>query len=106
VETNGIDRYLKKHSGGVHMTHSKTLDENDDIIREANKAELEEGAAEANKKAAWEAKLKKQNKFDGLVHNDDGTRQFTDSREIVGGVNNYIKKHLSKTKSHKKHHMS
>jgi len=52
-ETNGIDSYLKKHIGGVHMTHSKTLDENDEIIREANKAVLEEGAAEANKNAAW-----------------------------------------------------
>jgi len=50
--------------------------------------------------------LKKQNKYDGLIHNDDGSRQFTDGlREIVGGVNDFSKKKHS-TKPHKKHHMS
>jgi len=55
-------------------------------------------------KAEWEdRKLKKQNKYDGLVHNDDGTRQFVDSGEVVGGVNNYLKTHSKKAKTHKIH---
>lgn len=37
-----------------------------------------------------------------MIHNTDGSRQFTDNREIVGGVNNYSKKKNSH-KSHKLH---
>ena len=32
--------------------------------------------------------MNKKNPFDGLVYNDDGSRQFTD-KQVVGGVNNY-----------------
>jgi hypothetical protein len=46
---------------------------------------------EAKDKASWEDKLNKKNPFDGLVYNNDGTRQFTD-KQIVGGVNNYVSK--------------
>jgi hypothetical protein len=52
-KVNGIDGYLKKHTDSIHMSHSRANDENDDIIREANKSELEDNAKEANKKAAW-----------------------------------------------------
>jgi hypothetical protein len=62
------------------MSHSNSNDENDDIIREANKSELEDNAKEAKKKADWEDKLTRVNKYDGLIHNVDGTRQFTDDR--------------------------
>lgn len=63
---------------------------------------MKEFAKAAEEKADWDRKLKKQNPFDGLIHNDDGSRQFTDeTRSIVGGVNNYVKTHSHKRNSKK-----
>lgn len=61
---------------------------------------MQEFAKEAEEKADWERRLKKQNPYDGLIHNDDGTRQFIDDRQIVGGVNNYVKTHSRKHPKH------
>ena len=52
---------------------------------------MKEGAriAEANaQEAKWQTRVANKNPFDGLVYNDDGSRQFTD-KQVVGGVNNY-----------------
>ena len=43
----------------------------------------------------------RQNKYDGLVWNKDGSKEFKDGG-VVDGANNYLKTHLKN--SHKKHH--
>ena len=68
----------------------------DDDTKEAAADEMKEFAKAAEEKADWEKRLTKVNPFDGLIHNDDGSRQFTDDRQTVGGVNNYIKTHTRK----------
>lgn len=80
------------------MTHKHSSNDDEDDIKGAAADDMKEFAKAAEQKADWEKRLKKKNPFDGLIHNDDGSRQSTDDGSIIGGVNNYVKTH-----SHKHH---
>ena len=48
---------------------------------------------EEETKEKWAKKL---NKYDGLYHNEDGSRVFSPDGDAVSGVNNYLQ-HKSKS---------
>jgi len=55
--------------------------------KDAKNAEV--GAAKAE--AAKNERLRKLNKYDGLIHNDDGSKEFVEGGK-VGGVNTWLGK--------------
>ena len=61
-------------------------------------------AAEKAKREAEERenqRNRKQNKWSGLIHHPNGKREFFDTREEVGGVNDWTQVH-----QHRGHHKS
>lgn len=54
-------------------------------------------------KRDYNMRLSQANKFDGLIHLENGKRMFVDDGTIVGGVNVYAQKHKNKAHAHDKH---
>jgi len=88
-----------------HLKHVQSLaatavwNDDDDEIKAAANQEIQDLKKNVDDKLKAEAakvdadnkekvRLSKQNRYDGLIHWDDGSRHFFDGGE-VGGVNNY-----------------
>ena len=108
-EVGGVNNFAERNKNKLQRIRSVARNNDDDDIKEADKAELEEfkanvAKAEQDKKDKEEgekkekARLSKQNRFDGTIHLENGEREFIDGG-IVGGANNYHQSKPSKKRS-------
>jgi hypothetical protein len=100
------------------MSHAHVTNDDEDELRAAAAEELEEfkkgvqNEIKAKENLNKEAEVKKQaeekekhrlslqNKYDGLIHHENGEKHFFDGG-VVGGVNNYLRTHAKLNKHHR-----
>jgi hypothetical protein len=91
-DANFAQKYRQNHKKFYSLAVTQSNDENDDIIREANTAALQEAKEKVEKDIAADEKEKDRlahfNKFTGLIDYGEGKNQFFEGG-LVGGINNY-----------------
>ncbi len=119
VDGRDVHEFLGKSTSFRSAAQSEPRSDEEEI-KEAQKEEVAELNAKAEKEVKAKERLTRFNPVDGLIHNADGSREFIEGG-VVGGANNFMAKHKhhkhsteasldgeeehhKKHKKHKSHH--